>query len=830
MINSMFTFQKGMVRISVRSLVEFLLREGDIHSQGGMVSDVEAMQAGSRIHRKIQKEQRITYQAEVPLKMEWNQKNYRLILEGRADGIDHTMYGSFSAEEQITMDSFMKKDRKWNRNPEEKLYFIDEIKGLYQNVMEFQEVKKLHLAQAACYAAMYLKQNELSFIGVQITYCNMDTDEIKRFHFVYEKEELEEWFQGLIDSYKMWADAYVEAWNQRQASIIEMKFPFAYRSGQKKLVAMIYHSIEQKESVFFQAPTGIGKTISAIYPSIKILAEEKANQITYLTAKTITRTVAEDTLRLLRKQGLSIKSVTMTAKEKMCPNDIFECNPATCARAHGHYDRINQAMYAMFLHENIMTRETFLSYGEQYMVCPYELAWEMAALADFMICDYNYVFDPHVNRNAVQEEAKMRNQILLIDEAHNLLERSREMNSAVLSEHELKQMKKLLPKEEKTLHRKLAGCRKRMTALRKHFLEQMDKGSDFETGEEIYLEMKDMDDLYFPLFHFLDALMEYLTDHPVFDDREKMVEIFFTMRHFLGILESMTDGYRNYALWTKQGFALRLFCIDPSSQLREILDKNKAAIFFSATLLPMPYYRNLLYGEDATAYAVASPFDAKNRLICIASDVTSRYNRRSEQEYCKILEYISKNVSARKGNYMVFFPSYEMMEQTYFLVDQRMEKEKVEILLQKPMMEEAEKEEYLNQFQSDRDRSLIGFCVLGSLFSEGIDLSGERLIGVLIVGTGLPKVCRERNMIRDYFDQHDMRGFDYAYRYPGMNKVLQAAGRVIRTVMDRGVITLLDERFLWKENQYLLPEDWTQYYEVNLRNYSDILEQFWKDE
>lgn len=792
-----FTYQNGMVKTSVRQLVEFLLREGDIHSQGALVADVELMQAGSRIHRKIQKNQKITYHAEVPLKMEWQQEKYRLLLEGRADGIDHDEEG----------------------------YYIDEIKGMMQNVLEYEDAKPLHLAQAKCYAAMYMMQKHLDRIGVQITYCNMETEEIKQFRTYYTSEELEEWFSDLIDSYKLWADAYISCRQIRQESIENLKFPFEYREGQKKLLAMVYHGIRQKKKSFFQAPTGVGKTISTIYPSLKCFLKDGAEKICYLTAKTITRTVAEDTLRILRQQGMRLKAVTITAKEKMCVNDVFECNPGVCSRAEGHYDRINKAVYELFMEEDTFSRETILEYAEKYEVCPYELSFEMAAFCDFIICDYNYIFDPHVNRSRIQDDTAAGKTILLVDEAHNLVERAREMYSAEWAEEDIKRLKKLLPTTEKKLHRKLNACRKEMKKIKDHFLEV--KFS--EENEDAFVELEDVDVLYFPLVRFGEALLEYLMDHPVFPDREEVVERFFSLRHFTGIMESMTEGYRIYGIWAKHGFWVRLFCIDPSSQLKEIMDQKMSAILFSATLLPMPYYRNLLYGESAEAFAISSPFDSKKRLLCITNDVTSRYSRRGKEEYRKILSYVEESVRIKKGNYMVFFPSYEMMEATFDLVHEGKLLDHAEIVLQESMMEEREKEEFLANFQEERKKSLVGFCVLGSIFSEGIDLSGDRLIGVFIVGTGLPKVCVERNMIRGYFDSHDKKGYDYAYRYPGMNKVLQAAGRVIRSVEDVGMIVLMDERFLWKENQYLLPDDWDRYFEVSRYNFGQLLEDFWKD-
>ena len=821
----MFTYRNGRIRTSVRSLVEFLLREGDIQSQGSLVADVETMQAGSRIHRKIQKEQRITYQAEVPLKIEWTMEGYQLLLEGRADGIDHTGYGSFAENEQITLESYLSANHTGDKKPDEILYYVDEIKGVYQNVMEFTEAKPLHLAQAKCYAAMYMMEEDLDFMGVQITYCNMDTQEIKRFRSVHGREDLLEWFIQLTDKYKKWADSYFHARQLRQTSIKDLVFPYSYRDGQKKLVAMIYRSILQKKKAFFQAPTGIGKTISAIYPSLKVLSEDKAEEVYYLTAKTITRTVAEDTLHFLKQQGLRMKSVTLTAKERICFQEEPECNPGSCDYARGHYDRINDALYDMLSSEDAITREVVIRYSRKHMVCPYQLGLEASAFVDFVICDYNYVFDPHVNRTYVARETGGNPRILLIDEAHNLVERARSMYSADLLEQDLVMLKTWIPDTEKTLHKKLRACRRKVSEIKKEFRNTAEETG--KTSKEYYMEMDDVDRVYLPLARFLDELQEYLTDHPDLEDRKWIVEVFFHLRHFLGILDTMTEGYRIYGLWTSQGFLIRLFCIDPSAQLKTVLDGNCAAIFFSATLLPMPYYRNLLYGEEAEAFSIPSPFEGKRRLICISNDVTSRYSRRNQEEYRKILAYLKTNIGVRKGNYMVFFPSYEMMENTLTLMEEENLTDLAEILIQNPSMGEEEKEEFLANFRVDREDSLVGFCVLGSIFSEGIDLLGKRLIGVLIVGTGLPGIGMERDIIQEYFDSHGKKGYDYAYRFPGMNKVLQAAGRVIRSARDVGVITLLDERFLWRENQYLLPEDWDRYYEVNIMNYDKVLRDFW---
>ena len=788
----MLSYQKGIVKTSVRHLVEFLFRSGDITTGSSVSANPEAMLEGSRMHRKIQREQKATYQSEVPLKMEWNESGYKLVLEGRADGID------------------------WIEKEGEKLYYIDEIKCVYKNIEEIDEAEALHLAQAKCYAYLYGHRQDLEKIGVQITYCHLETEEIKRIFYSYTIEELSLWFAEVLDTYRMWASYYVEARKRRNESIQQLKFPFLFRPGQKKLTAIAYRAMEEKKHIFLQAPTGVGKTISTLYPALKELGEEKAENIFYLTAKTITRTVAEDTVRLLKKQGLYLSSVVITAKEKICIQEEMQCNPDKCKRAAGHFDRINEALYALLNAEVAINRENILLYAEKYSVCPYELSFEAAAWADCIICDYNYVFDPHVNRKSLIEGSQRQN-IYLIDEAHNLLDRARDMYSADIAKSDFKMPKKYFKERNHFLYKKLNNC---VLALRK--LEK-------EAEEVAYFHLhKNADAVYFPIFHLIGPLEEYLTDHENFPEREEIVEFYFKISHFYMILDGMDNGYEIYSEKRGRDFFLRLFCVNPSDKLEEYIQNSRSSIFFSATLLPVQYYRQLLLGNHYEAYQISSPFEKEKRILAITEDVTSRYTRRGEKEYEKIVRYLEICLEKRPGKYMIFFPSYEMLSAVYEIAEKSTLNFVSELIVQEPYMEERRREEFLERYQKKSKKSLIGFCVLGSIFSEGIDLTGESLIGVLIVGTGLPQLCNEREVIRDYFDRQQKKGYDYAYRYPGMNKVLQAAGRVIRTAQDIGMILLMDERFLEMENQKLLPTDWESYYVVNQNNCGQVLEEFWK--
>ena len=392
------------------------------------------------------------------------------------------------------------------------------------------------------------------------------------------------------------------------------------------------------------------------------------------------------------------------------------------------------------------------------------------------------------------------------------------MYSADIAKSDFKVPKKYFKDRNRFLFKKLNNC---IIALRK--LEK-----EFHEEKRFHLH-KNADAMYFPIFHLIGPLEEYLTEHDNFQEREEIVEFYFKISHFYMILDNMDSGYEIYSEKRGRDFFLRLFCVDPSEQIEEYIENSRSSIFFSATLLPVQYYRQLLGGNRFEAYQIASPFQKEKRLLAITEDVTSRYTRRGEWEYRKMVGYLELSLEKQTGNYMIFFPSYEMLSAVYEIARDSNLALVSELVVQEPFMEEKSREDFLEKFRRKAGKPLIGFCVLGSIFSEGIDLTGESLIGVVIVGTGLPQICNEREVIREYFDRQQKKGYDYAYRYPGMNKVLQAAGRVIRTAQDTGTILLMDERFLERENQKLFPEEWDSYYGVNRQNYGKVLKDFWEE-
>ncbi len=797
------------VRISVRSLVEFILRSGDIDNRRA-ASPENAMQEGGRIHRMIQRRMGPSYQAEVPLSYAYDAGEYEIIVEGRADGI-------------ITEQSVQRV-----------AVTIDEIKGTYHDLKKMKAPVPVHLAQAKCYAYIYATQKKLPDIRVRMTYCHMETEEIRYFHEEYLYEELQTWFGELMAQYRKWAD-YQFAWQKcRQASIKEMQFPFPYREGQKELVTYVYQTIYHRRKLFIEAPTGAGKTISTVFPALKSMGEGMCERLFYLTAKTITRTVADDTISLLRERGLKLKSVILTAKDKICFMEETECNPVSCPYAKGHYDRVNEAMYDLLTHVDNFTREQIEAYARQYQVCPFELCLDMSLFADAVICDYNYLFDPHVYLRRFFAEGVRGEYIFLVDEAHNLVERGREMYSALLCKEAFLELKKTVKAYDERIAKNLDKCNKEMLALKREC--------------EGCRVVEQTDALVRALMRLGAAIEDYLEDHDDSPVRADILSFYFEVSHFLEMYELADENYVTYSELREDGsFIVKLFCVNPAGNLRDCMRRGRSTILFSATLLPIQYYKTLLGAEEGDYEVYARSVFRPDKLgLYIGSDVTSRYTRRGDAEYYRIAAYIHNIIEKRQGNYMAFFPSHTFLQQVFEIYQKYFNGEgNVECILQESHMNEESREAFLNRFRGNEDcdlqslvrmdieieeeRSLLGFCVMGGIFSEGIDLKNDSLIGAIIVGTGLPQVCNERELLKKYFDGWGENGFDYAYRYPGMNKVLQAAGRVIRTVDDFGVVALLDERFLSPAYQRLFPREWQEKVVVTVDQIGRKVERFWDE-
>ncbi len=839
---------KAEIRVSVRSLVEFILRSGNIDNRKAAMPE-NAMLEGGRIHRMIQRRMGADYHAEVPLKYRYETENYVIIVEGRADGI-------IVGEDSLQAESIFLTDKDGEEPPKtEYTVTVDEIKGTYKELTKLKKPIGVHLAQAKCYAYIYAKENELESIRVRMTYCNIDTEQIKYFHYDYMFSELEDWFGNVMEQYRKWAEFQFQWRKARQESIRKLQFPFAYRDGQKNLVTYVYQTIYHKRKLFIEAPTGVGKTLSTVFPAVKAIGEEKGERIFYLTAKTITRTVAENSFHILQQQGLKFKTVTLTAKDKICFMEEAECNPDACPYAKGHYDRVNDAIYDLLTNLDNFSREKVEDYARKYTVCPFEMCLDMSLFSDAVICDYNYVFDPHAYLRRFFAENVKGEYIFLIDEAHNLVERGREMYSAVMCKEDFLQLKRTVKGLDGKMEQRLDKCNRELLALKREC--------------ETYRIEEYIDPFVMALRRLYSAMEAYLEEHDgqdVFHTKEirnEVLDFYFEVSHFLDMYEKMDENYVTYSEMREDGsFILKLYCVNPSLNLLECMRKGRSTILFSATLLPIGYYKALLGAEEGDYEVYAQPvFDSRRKKLLIGSDVTSKYSRRTEAEYERIASYIYEIVKSRYGNYLVFFPSYAFLQQIYdIFMEHFAQRGEIECIVQEDNMDERAREEFLQRFAvpnnvlpigkkegdvvlgdavledavlscSDirEEKCLLGFCVLGGIFSEGIDLKNDCLIGAVIVGTGLPQVCNEREILKNYFDGAGENGFDYAYRYPGMNKVLQAAGRVIRTAEDVGVVALLDERFLTRSYRQMFPKEWNEFETVTADRVAKRVERFWDE-
>ncbi|MGU8530675.1 helicase C-terminal domain-containing protein [Clostridium perfringens] len=754
-----------LIKISIRNLVEFVLRRGSIDSR--IKASVRALE-GIKGHKKIQSSYSEKDRAEVTLKEDIDFEDFTLRVEGRADGILE----------------------------ENKKIIIDEIKTTTKNVMDIDyDFNELHWAQAKVYAYIYSKEKNLDSIIVQLTYYNVEDFGTKFLRKEYSFHELREFFYDLIEKYKEWI-ILEKIWiDFRNDSIENFNFPFeSYRKGQRELAIRVYKAITEGKKCFAEAPTGIGKTMSTLFPAVKALGAKETQKIFYITAKTTTREIANNTLRIMREKGLNLRSVNITAKEKCCKMEEKKCIPEYCPYANGYFDRVNIALKEALKHKEEYDLEYINELSEEYNICPFEFSLELSNFCDVVICDYNYIFDPQASLKGILE-GKAKDYIILIDEAHNLLDRGRSMYSSKLFKDDFLKLKREFKSKDKGIYNSLDRANKYLIEKRK-VLENLETKS--------LVEKEEPSDLYGILRGFLEKVDIYESKSS--EENSNLLELYFNFYEFLNICGYYGEDFNTLYKLDGNNLELLINCLDPSRILKSIMNRFKSVIIFSATLLPMEYFKEL-YGAQEGDYSVnlTSPFDYKNKLTIVGKDVSTTYSNR-KKTLPKIVNYIIECVKSKRGNYLVFFPSYEYM----WMVHEEIKKREVDFSLvaQGDHMKEKEKEEFLSLFKEGGEKTHLGLAVLGGHFSEGIDLTLDKLIGVIIIGVGMPKICLERESIKEYYNSIGKNGFDYAYVYPGIIKVLQAAGRCIRTEKDKGVVLLLDDRYFTNKYKRLLPREW----------------------
>ncbi|MDT2675927.1 ATP-dependent DNA helicase [Enterococcus dongliensis] len=774
-------------KLAIRELVEFILRSGSINE--GKSSN-HTPQEGARIHRKLQKEAGPDYQKEVWLKKVLEIAETTVQIEGRADGI-------YRKEDQV---------------------FIDEIKTSETPFEELEPgIINLYFYQAMVYAYIYSEQEELTEISTRLTYFQTTEEKITREIRVFTFVELTDFFNDLIERYENWLVFQIQWRKTRNDSLKSLTFPFdSYRAGQRELAAAVYKTIHAQQKLFVEAPTGTGKTMSTLFPTFKAMGEELGERIFYLTAKTITRQVAEETVTKLTKKGARIKSVTITAKDKICFLTERNCTPEHCPFAKGYYDRVNDGLWDMLNNEDQYTRPIIEKYAQKHELCPFELSLDVSRFCDLVIGDYNYLFDPTVYLRRFFEEEDKTN-LVLVDEAHNLVNRSKEMYSASISRETIARIQKDLDKT----FRKLIKAFKKVDNEFELILQSLD-------GKAYHHQQMAPDSLINSLFKLQEQIKEWLAEYPDHPVQQKMLPIYFEILRFTRMSEYYDDHYQTTVEHKRYDLIVKEFCIDPSWFLEQTMEKVGSSILFSASFSPLDYYQEVLGGgEESLSYRLPNPFPAKNRLVMVDASIQTTYQKRT-QSIPKIVSSIEALVRSKTGNYLVFFPSFQYLDQVAAYFHEVYPE--ITIQIQGTKLSEVEREAFLASFDERPEKTMIGFCVLGGIFSEGIDLVGDRLIGTIVVGVGLPQINHEQELIKEYYDEKQNRGFSYAYQLPGMNKVIQAAGRVIRTMSDRGIILLLDQRYTNPHYQNLLPINWSDRKVVyNSEDINKTANDFWQN-
>ena len=777
---------KKKITVSVRNLVEYSLRAGDLSFDTfSQINPREAIFA----HQRVQKSRPPEYTGEVTVTHEFDIKGRILEVNGRMDGI-------FRYPGRI---------------------IIDEIKTTTRNLDYYENaVNPVHWAQLKVYCYIYMLKENLEEISGQLTYYQLDSGKLKEIKEHYNREELERFFTGLSSRYLKRIESLEKWWDARNNSIRELSFPFErYRPGQRDMAVEVYGAVVQERDVLIQAATGIGKTMSTLFPSIKAMAEGFSSKIFYLTARTTGKDSAEAAINEMREKGLRLKSLTITAKDKICFKPDSTCSPEECEYARGFFDRIDGAE-EQFFDEDYLSRPAIERMAKDHMVCPFEFSLGLSLMADVVICDYNYVFDPRVylRRFFLDQQNDF---ILLVDEAHNLVDRSREMFSAEIFKNSFLETRRMLKEDLPAIYKRISRIN---TCLLKY------KKRCDEEEEGIIIEPDAPSDLMPSLKGFLKASEDWFALNIASSFRDVLLDLYFNVRTFVRILEEYDETYRTICETRGKDLRLKLFCIDPSAQLSSTFNKNRAAVFFSATMSP-PHYFKRLFGcsENTRSIEIPSPFPPENLCLIIYGGVSTLYkNREATRDSAAGL--INPVIRSKKGNYLLFFPSYAYMQMITSLFES--ENNNFEIITQNPGMSREERDDFLGRFSTGNENTLVGFAVMGGVFGEGIDLTGDRLSGAVIYGVGLPGICPERDIIRDYFTGTDRAGFEYAYLYPGINRVLQAAGRVIRSEKDRGVVVLVDDRYRSFRYKTLLPRNWKPVIVGTMAELDMVLEKFWE--
>ncbi len=777
---------KTPLQIAVRTLVAFSHRGGDLNRS--FQHPASALE-GIRAHQKIQQARPDGYIPEHSLVRQVETERFLIDIKGRVDGV-------------------------WQRNGRT---VVEEIKTTNRDLAGLTpDGSEHHWAQLTVYAWMVARERGLPGVEGQLTYYRQGTGEILELHRELSIETASAFVSGLIDRYLSWAELLVDWRRERDGSILRLSFPHRdFRPGQRTMAVSVYRAIRENGRLMVEAPTGIGKTMAALFPAVKAIANGLSHGIFYLTARTTGRQAAEAALERMREKGLQFRALSLTAKDKLCAYPESACTPEECPCARGHYDRLAEALEAAMATQ-ALTRPVVADLADRHRVCPFEFSLELAQWVDAVICDYNYAFDPRVHlRRFFQDHPASHT--FLVDEAHNLVDRARDMFSAELAKQPILALRRSVRKRLPDLYRSLGRINRWMVTARNVTDAAGGQRSDPQPPSG-------MAPLLRAAVHQADR---WLIRNENADWRDDLIDFYFTVTNFLRILDAYDHTYATCYESDGRQLRIKLFCIDPSGQLGQAIGRGRSVVFFSATLSPSAYFLDLFGCDPVTPFfALPSPYPKANLKLLVDGSTSTYFNERQSTSP-SVVEAIRAITSGKPGNYLCFFPSYAYMAMVHDAFSTRYPL--TATLVQTPAMSESERDDYLNRFGhlNPETETLIGFAVMGGIFGEGIDLAGDRLSGAIIIGVGLPALSPERELIRSYFADTHEAGFEYAYQYPGMNRVLQAAGRVIRSAEDRGVVLLLDRRYRTHRYRTLFPDDWRPVMAAAPQDIKRIVTHFW---
>ena len=755
-------------RWSVRKLVEFTMRSGDIDN--GLFSNRRALE-GIRLHQKLQNQYTDGFESEVTISGEVEYDGTSIFLEGRIDGVD------------------------------DERHILDEIKStIYTKEAIDERPNALHWAQLKCYGYLYCKNRDLDEVSLRLSYIRVEDESVFRYEKIFTREELTEFMNEVMERLVKIQSRLESFQSLMKTSAESLAFPYDdFRPGQREMAVSVYNMVQAKETIFIQAPTGIGKTLATLFPAIKSIGKGLSEEIFYATGRSTQKTIAVETLGFLKEQGLRMKSVELVAKEKACLNDMLDCRPEACPYAKGHYDRLLEGILAIYDNEDIFDGHTIRAYSEEHMLCPFEFGLDLSNFAQILVGDYNYIFHPKTYLERLMEDRdRTKATTLLIDEAHNLIDRARDMYSAELS---------LSLIDEVSFEDR--EVKKAALAFRKAFKEITNTPT---------LAMADLPEVFHDRLEDLEEAMARVLARATEEPPEEWMELYFAILDWQN--RALYYNEKRFTYFVPEAGSLSVLCLDPSRVLWERKNLFGGVIYFSATLSPMSYHKEILGGgEEAHHLILPSPFDPDHLLVLHPPSVSTKYRDR-ERTLPLVRDYLRAFTESSEGNFIHFFPSYAYKDQVLAGINDPF------LLDQERSMTEKERRDFIEHFFSDE--TVHGYAVMGGAFSEGIDLVGDALRGVSILTLSLPGLSPERELIKNRFNELGKDGYAYAYIYPGITKVVQAAGRIIRTDSDKGQLLLLDDRFARQDIRALLPHEWNIKTVYSPEDMKDRIKNFWR--